>query len=88
MTFTATGQRYFLKHIKKITTRQDPRKTMNQQPLSHINLHPAVMSTPMPQRSLAESQPNLVMTHQPQQQMVPSTLSQQSQPAQNPQQGS
>ncbi|XP_020011918.2 WW domain-containing transcription regulator protein 1 isoform X2 [Castor canadensis] len=83
MTFTATGQRYFLNHIEKITTWQDPRKTMNQQPLSHINLHPAVTSTPVPQRSLAASQPNLVMTHQPQQQMVPSTLSQQSHPAQN-----
>ncbi|KAI2531964.1 WWTR1 isoform 8, partial [Pan troglodytes] len=58
MTFTATGQRYFLNHIEKITTWQDPRKAMNQ-PLNHMNLHPAVSSTPVPQRSMAVSQPNL-----------------------------
>ncbi|KAI1883252.1 hypothetical protein AGOR_G00243300 [Albula goreensis] len=28
MAFTATGQRYFLNHVEKITTWQDPRKTM------------------------------------------------------------
>uniref|UniRef100_F6XXC8 WW domain containing transcription regulator 1 n=1 Tax=Macaca mulatta TaxID=9544 RepID=F6XXC8_MACMU len=83
MTFTATGQRYFLNHIEKITTWQDPRKAMNQ-PLNHMNLHPAVSSTPVPQRSMAVSQPNLVMNHQHQQQMAPSTLSQQNHPTQNP----
>ncbi|EMP38006.1 WW domain-containing transcription regulator protein 1 [Chelonia mydas] len=45
-------------HIEKITTWQDPRKTMNQ-PLNHMNHHPAATSTPVPQRSMAMSQPNL-----------------------------
>ncbi|KAM9697010.1 LOW QUALITY PROTEIN: WW domain-containing transcription regulator protein 1 [Dama dama] len=83
MTFTATGQRYFLNHIEKITTWQDPRKAMNQ-PLNHMNLHPAATSTPAPQRSMAVSQPNLVMNHQHQQQMAPSSLSQQNHGPQNP----
>nr|XP_031304977.1 WW domain-containing transcription regulator protein 1 isoform X1 [Camelus dromedarius] len=117
MTFTATGQRYFLNHIEKITTWQDPRKAMNQ-PLNHMNLHPAATTTPVPQRTMAVSQPNLegrsislgldpkgwgrlgsfsgliykehtsslqeVMNHQHQQQMAPSSLSQQNHPAQNP----
>ncbi|NXG37243.1 WWTR1 protein, partial [Dromaius novaehollandiae] len=48
----------FLSHIEKITTWQDPRKTMNQ-PLNHMSHHPAATSTPMPQRSMAMSQPNL-----------------------------
>ncbi|XP_058517407.1 WW domain-containing transcription regulator protein 1 isoform X2 [Ochotona princeps] len=84
MAFTATGQRYFLNHIEKITTWQDPRKAMNQ-PLNPMNVHAAVSSNPVPpQRSMAVAQPNLVMSHQPQQSMTPSTLSQQSHPAQNP----
>uniref|UniRef100_G1NY26 WW domain containing transcription regulator 1 n=1 Tax=Myotis lucifugus TaxID=59463 RepID=G1NY26_MYOLU len=83
MTFTTTGQRYFLNHIEKITTWQDPRKLMNQ-PLNHMSLHPATTSTPVPQRPMAVSQPNLVMSHQHQQQMAPSTLSQQNHPTQNP----
>ncbi|XP_036205843.1 WW domain-containing transcription regulator protein 1 isoform X1 [Myotis myotis] len=83
MTFTTTGQRYFLNHIEKITTWQDPRKLMNQ-PLNHMSLHPAATSTPVPQRPMAVSQPNLVMSHQHQQQMAPSTLSQQNHPTQNP----
>ncbi|XP_007502112.1 WW domain-containing transcription regulator protein 1 isoform X1 [Monodelphis domestica] len=87
MTFTATGQRYFLNHIEKITTWQDPRKTMTQ-PLNHMALHPSATSTPMPQRSMAMSQPNLVMNHQHQQQMTSNTtLSQQNHPAPNPQAG-
>ncbi|XP_019063184.2 WW domain-containing transcription regulator protein 1 [Fukomys damarensis] len=86
MTFTATGQRYFLNHIEKITTWQDPRKAMNQ-PLSHLSLHPAVTSTAVPQRAMAVSQPNLVINHQHQQQMAPSTLSPQNHPAQNPSAG-
>ncbi|NXD14542.1 WWTR1 protein, partial [Nothocercus nigrocapillus] len=48
----------FLSHIEKITTWQDPRKTMNQ-PLNHMSHHPAATSLPMPQRSMAMSQPNL-----------------------------
>ncbi|NXF48338.1 WWTR1 protein, partial [Oceanites oceanicus] len=49
---------FFLSHIEKITTWQDPRKTMNQ-PLNHMSHHPAATSTPIPQRSMAMSQPNL-----------------------------
>nr|XP_033814339.1 WW domain-containing transcription regulator protein 1 isoform X2 [Geotrypetes seraphini] len=73
-------------HIEKITTWQDPRKTMAQ-PMPHMNHHPVATSTPMTQRSMALSQPNLqVMNHQHQQQMTSSTtLTQQSHPAQNPQ---
>ncbi|GAB0193836.1 WW domain-containing transcription regulator protein 1 [Grus japonensis] len=72
-------------HIEKITTWQDPRKTMNQ-PLNHMSHHPAATSTPIPQRSMAMSQPNLVMNHQ--HQITPSTaMSQQSRPAQTPQPG-
>ncbi|XP_004708590.1 WW domain-containing transcription regulator protein 1 [Echinops telfairi] len=82
MTFTATGQRYFLNHIEKITTWQDPRKAMNQQPLNHMNLHPAASSTPVPQRAMAVSQPSLVM-NQHQQQMAANSLSPPSHPAQN-----
>lgn len=70
-------------HIEKITTWQDPRKAMNQ-PLNPMNLHPAATSTPAPQRSMAVSQPNLVMNHQHQQQMAPTPLSQQNHPPQNP----
>ncbi|NWR62844.1 WWTR1 protein, partial [Bucorvus abyssinicus] len=58
MALTHTGQRYFLNHIEKITTWQDPRKTMNQ-PLNHMSHHLAATSTPIPQRSVAVSQPNL-----------------------------
>lgn len=82
MTFTATGQRYFLNHIEKITTWQDPRKVMNQ-PLNHVNLHPTITSTSVPQRSMAVSQPNLAMNHQ-HQQVVATSLSPQNHPAQNP----
>ncbi|KAM6326494.1 WW domain-containing transcription regulator protein 1 [Podargus strigoides] len=85
MALTHTGQRYFLNHIEKITTWQDPRKTMNQ-PLNHMSHHPAATSTPVPQRSMAMSQPNLVMNHQ--HQITPSTaMSQQSRPPQTPQAG-
>ncbi|NXN74369.1 WWTR1 protein, partial [Himantopus himantopus] len=48
----------FLSHIEKITTWQDPRKTMHH-PLNHISHHPAAPSAPVPQRSMAMSQPNL-----------------------------
>ncbi|NXK67583.1 WWTR1 protein, partial [Sylvietta virens] len=59
MALTQTGQRYFLNHIEKITTWQDPRKPMNQ-PLNHVSHHPAATSAPAPQRSMAMSQPNLI----------------------------
>ncbi|XP_066181690.1 WW domain-containing transcription regulator protein 1 [Sylvia atricapilla] len=65
MALTQTGQRYFLNHIEKITTWQDPRKPMNQ-PLNHVGHHAAAMSPPAPQRSMAMSQPNLMMKGQPQ----------------------
>ncbi|XP_029470957.1 WW domain-containing transcription regulator protein 1 isoform X2 [Rhinatrema bivittatum] len=85
MALTHTGQRYFLNHIEKITTWQDPRKTMTQ-PMTHMNHHPGATSTPMNQRSMALSQPNLVMNHQHQQQMTSNTaLSQPSHPTPNPQ---
>ncbi|KAL9845144.1 WW domain-containing transcription regulator protein 1 [Geothlypis trichas] len=61
MALTQTGQRYFLNHIEKITTWQDPRKPMNQ-PLNHISHHPAATSTPAPQRTMAMSQPNLMLS--------------------------
>ncbi|XP_039930427.1 WW domain-containing transcription regulator protein 1 [Hirundo rustica] len=82
MALTQTGQRYFLNHIEKITTWQDPRKPMNQ-PLNPVSHHPAATSTPVPQRSMAMSQPNLMMSAQPQ--LPPSTaLPQQSRPPQPP----
>ncbi|KAM4694173.1 WW domain-containing transcription regulator protein 1 [Discoglossus pictus] len=82
MAFTHTGQRYFLNHIEKITTWQDPRKTVPQA-MTHMN-HLPVTSTPMSQRSLALSQPNLVMNHQHQPQMSSSpAISQQNLPTQN-----
>ncbi|XP_054984596.1 WW domain-containing transcription regulator protein 1 [Sorex araneus] len=83
MTFTTTGQRYFLNHIEKITTWQDPRKAMNQ-PLNHMSLHPAAAPAPAAPRPMAVSQPNLVLGHQQQQQMAASSLGPQSHPAQNP----
>ncbi|NXR23599.1 WWTR1 protein, partial [Cinclus mexicanus] len=49
---------FFLSHIEKITTWQDPRKPVSQ-PLNHISHHPAATCTPAPQRSMAMSQPNL-----------------------------
>ncbi|XP_057887479.1 WW domain-containing transcription regulator protein 1 [Melospiza georgiana] len=64
MALTQTGQRYFLNHIEKITTWQDPRKPMNQA-LSHVSHHPAATSTPAPQRSMAMSQPNLMLSAPP-----------------------
>ncbi|XP_053315617.1 WW domain-containing transcription regulator protein 1 [Spea bombifrons] len=83
MAYTHTGQRYFLNHMEKITTWQDPRKTMPQ-PVAHLNHHSVSTSTPMSQRSLAMSQPNLVMNHQHQQQMTSSqAIPQQTHPSQN-----
>ncbi|KAM3835533.1 WW domain-containing transcription regulator protein 1 [Vipera latastei] len=85
MALTHTGQRYFLNHIEKITTWQDPRKTMTQ-PLNHMSHHPSTTSTSVSQRSMAMSQPNLVMNHQHQPQMTPTTtISQQNHPPPNPQ---
>ncbi|NXC87104.1 WWTR1 protein, partial [Cercotrichas coryphoeus] len=57
MALTQTGQRYFLNHIEKITTWQDPRKAVSQ-PLSHVSHHPAAAAA-APHRPMAMSQPNL-----------------------------
>ncbi|NWT09171.1 WWTR1 protein, partial [Vireo altiloquus] len=88
MALTQTGQRYFLNHIEKITTWQDPRKPVNQ-PLNHVSHHPAATSTPVPQRSMAMSQPNLseyfMASPCAQPQLPPSpALPQQSRPPQPP----
>ncbi|NWS20753.1 WWTR1 protein, partial [Pachyramphus minor] len=78
----------FLSHIEKITTWQDPRKPMNQ-PLNHVSHRPAATSTPVPQRPMAMSQPNLTVVspavvNSPVQ-LPPSTaLPQQSRPPQPP----
>ncbi|KAM6258126.1 WW domain-containing transcription regulator protein 1 [Porphyrio hochstetteri] len=85
MALTHTGQRYFLNHIEKITTWQDPRKAMNQ-PLSHMSHHPTATPTPVPQRPMAMSQPNLVLNHQ-HQVAASAALSPQSRPPQAPQPG-
>ncbi|XP_041119090.1 WW domain-containing transcription regulator protein 1-like isoform X1 [Polyodon spathula] len=58
MAFTPSGQRYFLNHMEKITTWQDPRKTMSQA-MNQMSIHPPAASRPMQQRSMAMSQPNL-----------------------------
>ncbi|XP_027541350.1 WW domain-containing transcription regulator protein 1 [Neopelma chrysocephalum] len=81
MALTQTGQRYFLNHIEKITTWQDPRKPLNQ-PLNHVNHHPAATATRVPQRPMAMSQPNLMTSAVP---LPPSpALAQQSRPPQPP----
>uniref|UniRef100_A0A8C5T5M7 WW domain containing transcription regulator 1 n=1 Tax=Malurus cyaneus samueli TaxID=2593467 RepID=A0A8C5T5M7_9PASS len=80
MALTQTGQRYFLNHIEKITTWQDPRKPMSQQ-MNHVSRHPAATSAPMPQRSMAMSQPNLMLNAHSQ--LSPAVL-QQSRPPQPP----
>ncbi|XP_064241032.1 WW domain-containing transcription regulator protein 1 [Passer domesticus] len=81
MALTQTGQRYFLNHIEKITTWQDPRKPMSQ-PLNHVSHHPAATSTPAPQRTMAMSQPNLMVPAQPQ---LPPSAALQPQPSRPPQ---
>ncbi|XP_041119092.1 WW domain-containing transcription regulator protein 1-like isoform X3 [Polyodon spathula] len=96
MAFTPSGQRYFLNHMEKITTWQDPRKTMSQA-MNQMSIHPPAASRPMQQRSMAMSQPNLVMhqhqqqqqQHQQQQQQMTSSppVSQQNLPTPNAQAG-
>ncbi|KAM4628739.1 WW domain-containing transcription regulator protein 1 [Polymixia lowei] len=80
MAYTGNGQKYFLNHIEKITTWVDPRKSMapnvtqmslhhNAQNNSTSHTHAHTHSHTQPQRSMALSQPNLVMQqhrqHQP-----------------------
>ncbi|XP_035279773.1 WW domain-containing transcription regulator protein 1-like isoform X1 [Anguilla rostrata] len=62
MAFTSTGQRYFLNHLEKITTWQDPRKTMTTG-MNQMGLHSPAPSTLGQQCSIAMAQPNLVMPH-------------------------
>ncbi|XP_061096603.1 WW domain-containing transcription regulator protein 1 isoform X3 [Conger conger] len=57
MAFTPTGQRYFLNHVEKITTWQDPRKTMTMKQMH--SLHGPGAPPAVQQRSMALSQPNL-----------------------------
>ncbi|XP_030647602.1 WW domain-containing transcription regulator protein 1 isoform X2 [Chanos chanos] len=72
MAYTANGQKYFLNHVEKITTWHDPRKTMTAA-MNQMSLHAPNNSatntntTNMQQRSMALSQPNLVMSHHHQQ---------------------
>ncbi|XP_014741623.1 PREDICTED: WW domain-containing transcription regulator protein 1 [Sturnus vulgaris] len=77
MALTQTGQRYFLNHIEKITTWQDPRKAVSQ-PLGQGGQHAA---SPAPHRAMATSQPNLLLNSP-----VPPgpALAQQSRPPQPP----
>ncbi|KAJ8374344.1 hypothetical protein SKAU_G00049240 [Synaphobranchus kaupii] len=77
MSFTSTGQRYFLNHVEKITTWQDPRKTMTMKPMH--SLHGPGAPTAVQQRSMALSQPNLVMTHHRQTHQSPQIQQQQQQ---------
>ncbi|KAL4630782.1 WW domain-containing transcription regulator protein 1 [Arapaima gigas] len=58
MAFTSSGQRYFLNHIDKTTTWQDPRKTMTAA-TSHLNPNRPAVSTPLQQHAVAQSQPGL-----------------------------
>ncbi|XP_039614050.1 WW domain-containing transcription regulator protein 1 [Polypterus senegalus] len=67
MAFTSNGQRYFLNHLEKRTTWEDPRKAVNAV-LNQISHNPPANTTTMQQRTMAMSQPNLVMTHHHQQQ--------------------
>uniref|UniRef100_A0A8C9THP9 WW domain containing transcription regulator 1 n=1 Tax=Scleropages formosus TaxID=113540 RepID=A0A8C9THP9_SCLFO len=69
MAFTSSGQRYFLNHIEKTTTWQDPRKTLTAA-TSHLSPQRPATSTLVQQRSVAQSQPSLVVHHQPQQQLA------------------
>ncbi|XP_029103793.1 WW domain-containing transcription regulator protein 1 [Scleropages formosus] len=58
MAFTSSGQRYFLNHIEKTTTWQDPRKTLTAA-TSHLSPQRPATSTLVQQRSVAQSQPSL-----------------------------
>uniref|UniRef100_A0A3B3QPT1 WW domain containing transcription regulator 1 n=1 Tax=Paramormyrops kingsleyae TaxID=1676925 RepID=A0A3B3QPT1_9TELE len=60
MAFTSSGQRYFLNHVDKITTWQDPRKTMTGAVI-HQGLHAPPTPGPVQQCPVAQTQPNLVM---------------------------
>lgn len=88
MAFTPNGQKYFLNHIEKITTWHDPRKSMTPS-VAQLSLHNQVSSTAsIQQRSMALSQPNLVLNQQAHQQAQQQQhLQQQQVPVQVPVQG-
>ncbi|XP_006637480.1 WW domain-containing transcription regulator protein 1 isoform X2 [Lepisosteus oculatus] len=65
MAFTSNGQRYFLNHVEKVTTWQDPRKAMTSA-VTPMSLHAPATPAPVQQRPMALSQPNLVLSHHPQ----------------------
>ncbi|XP_055073597.2 WW domain-containing transcription regulator protein 1 isoform X3 [Misgurnus anguillicaudatus] len=68
MAYTATGQKYFLNHVEKITTWHDPRKSRTP-PVNQMSLHNQTSNNSnVQQRSMALSQPNLVMNQQAHQQ--------------------
>ncbi|XP_026053550.1 WW domain-containing transcription regulator protein 1 isoform X2 [Carassius auratus] len=78
MAYTPSGQKYFLNHVEKITTWHDPRKTMTPS-VNQMGLHnQASNNGNIQQRSMALSQPNLVLSQQAHQQH----LQQQTQPQQ------
>ncbi|KAB5559226.1 hypothetical protein PHYPO_G00026550 [Pangasianodon hypophthalmus] len=81
MAYTSTGQKYFLNHVEKITTWQDPRKTMAAS-MNQMSLHAQATSNNggVQGRSMALSQPNLVMSqHQHHQQHLQHAQHQQQQ---------
>ncbi|XP_016343997.1 WW domain-containing transcription regulator protein 1 isoform X2 [Sinocyclocheilus anshuiensis] len=68
MAYTPSGQKYFLNHVEKITTWHDPRKTMTPS-VTQMGLHnQASNNGNIQQRSMALSQPNLVLNQQAHQQ--------------------
>lgn len=90
MAYTPNGQKYFLNHIEKITTWHDPRKNMTPS-VTQMGLHnQASNNANIQQRSMALSQPNLVLTQQAhqqhlQQQQVPVQVQVQGSQQQSPQ---
>ncbi|XP_066503998.1 WW domain-containing transcription regulator protein 1 isoform X2 [Hoplias malabaricus] len=86
MAFTANGQKYFLNHNEKITTWHDPRKTMMAS-MNQMSLHTQATSNNgnIPQRSMALSQPNLVMSQRQQHLQHAQHQQQQQQPQPQPQ---
>lgn len=84
MAFTSNGQKYFLNHVEKITTWHDPRKTMTAT-MNPMSLHAQATNnnSNVQQRSMALSQPNLVMSqHQHHQQHLQHAQQQQQQQVQ------
>ncbi|KAM9461031.1 WW domain-containing transcription regulator protein 1 isoform 1-T1 [Clarias gariepinus] len=83
MAYTSTGQKYFLNHVEKITTWQDPRKTMAAS-MNQMSLHAQGTSNNggVQGRSMALSQPNLVMTQHHQQHLQHAQHQQQQQQVQ------